>query len=73
MLLWDILLNRWVWLILGVGISVVSLVYTLQMARTFGKVGWAERYFGEGGTYTMWKIIGIIAPVIAVIYFFAKG
>lgn len=73
MLLWDILLNRWTWLILGTGISFVSLTYTLQMARIFGKVGWAEKYFGEGGTYTMWKIIGIIAPVIAVVYFFAKG
>ncbi len=73
MLFWDILLNRWVWLILGAGISFVSLRYTLQMARTFGKVGWAERYLGEGGTYTMWKIIGIIAPIIAVVYFFAKG
>lgn len=73
MVLWDILLNRWFLLVLAAAISFVSLTYTLQMARTFGKMGWAERYLGEGGTYTVWKIIGIIAPVIAVIYFFAKG
>jgi len=73
MLLWDILLNRWVWLLLAGAISFVSLTYTLQMAHTFGKMGWAEKYFGDGGTYTVWKLIGIIAPVVAVIYFFAKG
>lgn len=72
MLLWDILLNRWFWLVAGAIISFLSLRYSLQMARTFGKVGWAERYIGPGGTYTMWKAIGIIAPIVAVVYFFAK-
>lgn len=73
MLFWDILLNRWFLLVLAAVISFVSLTYTYQMARTFGKMGWAERYFGEGGTYTVWKIIGIIAPAVAIVYFFAKG
>ncbi|HPM27794.1 MAG TPA: hypothetical protein PLX55_01335 [bacterium] len=71
MLLWDILLNKWFWLVAGALISFFSLGYSLKMARIFGKVGWAEKYFGPGGTYTMWKIIGVIAPIVAVVYFFA--
>ena len=70
MLLWDILFNRWFWLVAAAGISFVSLGYTYQMAHIFGKPAWAEKYFGPGGTYTMWKIIGIVAPVIAIVYFF---
>lgn len=70
MLLWDILLNRWFWLIAGASISYLALGRTLQMAHTFGKMGWAERMFGEGGTYTVWKIIGVVAPIITIVRFF---
>jgi len=31
---------------------------------------WPERFFGSGGTYTMWKILGVLAIVFAFIYLF---
>jgi len=71
MLLWQILLNKWFWLAASIGISYLSLVKTLAMAHMFGKMGWAERRFGEGGTYTVWKMIGVVAPIAALIYFFS--
>ncbi len=72
MLLWKILLNRWFWLAASAGISYLGLVKTLQMAHLFGKMGWAEKYLGEGGSYTVWKVVGVIAPIIAIIYFFSE-
>jgi hypothetical protein len=71
MLLWQILLNKWFWLVASVGISYLGLVKTLQMAHLFGKMGWAEKYLGEGGSYTVWKIIGVVAPIAAMIYAFS--
>ncbi|MBU6389023.1 hypothetical protein KGQ71_00750 [Patescibacteria group bacterium] len=33
------------------------------IVRFFGHLDWAERYLGPGGSYTAWRIIGIILIV----------
>ncbi len=35
-------------------------VYTHTLVRTFGHLDWAERYLGPGGSYTAWKIAGLL-------------
>lgn len=73
MLLWKILLNRWFILAFGAFVMCVGLMpeLTMKAVRMFGKMGWAENKVGTGGTYTVWKIIGIIAPILAIMYFFS--
>jgi hypothetical protein len=75
MLLWQILLNRWFILGLGVLFMIIGLRpdWTMWVVRQVGKMGWAEQRVGQGGTFTIWKIIGILAPIAAIIYFFSGG
>lgn len=44
--------------LLCVGLGILILKYTEPIVRTVGKMDWAERRF-SGGTYTVWKLIGI--------------
>jgi len=71
----EFLLNRWVVLIIGVIIMLVGLKpeWTLAVVKMVGMMGWAENRVGRGGTFTVWKIIGILAPIVAIIYFFSGG
>ena len=73
MFLWEILFNRWFVLILGIFFMLVGLMpeWTMRAVRMVGKMGWAESRVGMGGTFTIWKIIGIIAPLLAILYFFS--
>lgn len=75
MLLWQILLNRWFVLGLGVLFMLIGLKpdWTMSVVRMIGKMGWAEQRFGQGGTYNIWKWIGVLAPIAAIIYFFSGG
>ncbi len=73
--MFEFLLNRWVILIIGILIMIVGLRpdWTLAVVRMVGMMGWAENRIGRGGTFTVWKIIGILAPIVAIIYFFSGG
>lgn len=75
MLLWEILLNRWFILVLGILFMLIGLKsdWTIAVVRMVGKMGWAEDRVGRGGTYDIWKLIGILAPIGAIIYFFSGG
>lgn len=75
MLLWEILLNRWFILSLGVLFMLIGLKpdWTMAVVRMVGKMGWAEQRFGQGGTFNIWKWIGVLAPIAAMIYFFSGG
>lgn len=43
-----------------VGAALMILKYTEPLVRMIGKMDWAERYLGSGGTYTMWKLIAVL-------------
>lgn len=45
------------WIVAGMAL----MKYTFQIVSTFGKIPWAERALGSGfgGTYLMWKLIGV--------------
>ena len=40
------------------GIGLV--VYAYPIVHTFGHLDWAERYLGTGGSYSAWKLAGIL-------------
>jgi hypothetical protein len=71
----EFLLNKWVVLILGILFMFIGLKpdWTMWVVRTIGKMGWAEQRVGRGSTFDIWKIIGILAPIAALIYFFSGG
>ena len=56
-------------------VGILILVYTNYIVDLVGHNAWAEKYLGlgaGGGTYNMWKIIGILV-IIAGIYFAIRG
>ncbi|MFH1855413.1 MAG: hypothetical protein ABH810_03365 [bacterium] len=71
----NLLLNKW--MVLGIGgvLMIVGLLpeYTLKAVRMIGMMGWAEQSIGRGGTFSVWKVIGILAPIAAIIYFFTPS
>ncbi len=71
----NFLLNRWVVLVLGALFMLIGFKsdWLIRVVGWTGKMGWAENRVGTGGTYTVWKIIGILAPIAAIIYFFSGG
>jgi hypothetical protein len=68
-------LNKWFILFLGILFMLAGLKpdWTMWIVRQTGKMGWAESSVGRGGTFTIWKLIGIIAPIAAIVYFISGG
>jgi hypothetical protein len=54
------LVLRIVILIIGLPLGVALVKYSYQITQVFGHNSLAERYIGEGGTYTMWKLLGLV-------------
>ena len=46
-------------------LGVCMLKWSEPLTNMFGRNDLAERYLGTGGTYNMWKIIGIIFVVVS--------
>ncbi len=57
-------------LVAGVAVGIGLMKYSYPLTQLFGRNTLAERYLGNGGTYTMWKLLGILVIVIAVWYAF---
>ncbi len=38
------------------------------LVRTFGHAGWAERLLGAGGSYSVWKLGGIVVMILGFLY-----
>ncbi len=53
--------------ILGVVAGILYIKYSPQITHASGSFGWAEKYLGSGGTYTMHKLIGVLLIVISIL------
>lgn len=56
--------------LVGLGITTVGafiVIRTRAFADFFGSIEWAEAKLGGGGTYLLYKVIGIIAAFIGII------
>lgn len=49
----------------AIAFGVFVIAKTEPFVRFIGKSGWAENKLGPGGSYTMWKIGGLIVIIIA--------
>ena len=57
-------------LVFGFAVGTAFLKYNFQLTKLFGHNSLAERYLGEGGTYSMWKLLGVALIIISIIYVF---
>lgn len=51
---------------LAVGLAVI--LRTKWFVDISGSSGWAERTFGFGGTYTLWKGIGLLVIILGFLF-----
>lgn len=49
-------------ILIGVGVAMIWKTDTLMKA--FGRVAWAEQKLGSGGTWSFYKILGIIVIIV---------
>ena len=56
--------------LIGVPVGYYMLRYKDRIVINFGKMDWAERYLGAGGTYNAWVLIGILVIVGSVLFMF---
>ena len=57
-------------LILGLGVGTALIKYSYQLTQIFGHNSLAEQYLGNGGSYTMWKMLGLIIIFGSIWYVF---
>ncbi len=38
------------------------------LVQNFGYMDWAEKYMGSGGTYSAWKLIGVLIIIWGFLY-----
>lgn len=60
--------TKFIVFVASIGAAILILKYVEPIVRLVGKNDLAEKYLGMGGTYTMWKIIAIIIPVVALVW-----
>jgi len=52
--------------LLAIIVGSLMVIKTAWFVQTFGRSSWGEKYFGNGGTYTMYKVFGIVVIIVAV-------
>lgn len=56
-------LARLLVLLAAIGLGILIERFTERIVNFVGYSGWAEEKLGVGGTYTMWKLIGLIVII----------
>lgn len=51
--------------LIGVILSILLIIYRERVQRIFGAIGWAERHFGPGGTFTALLLIGVLGFIVS--------
>ena len=54
--------------VIALGFYVMT--HSYQLTRLMGYNDFAERYLGTGGTYSMWKLIGVALIIGSLVYLF---
>jgi hypothetical protein len=65
------MLGRIIFGIIGIPVGIVMMVYAHKIVDNFtGSIGFAERYFGGGGTYTFIRFSGALIAIISMLIMF---
>jgi hypothetical protein len=54
--------------IIGIVLGFLMIIYAYPIKRFTGPMGWAERIFGMGGTYTAIKVIGLLLIIASFLW-----
>lgn len=57
--------------VVAIGLGIAFMKYNYQLTQFFGYNSLAERYLGDGGTYTMWRLLGLVVIAGAVWWVFS--
>lgn len=61
---------RFIWGVVWIAVGFVLIKYCYPLVSFFGHIDWAEHHLGGGGTYTLYKIAGVVVIIIALLYMF---
>jgi hypothetical protein len=64
---------RFVWGPLAIIIGILIMRYNFQIVGIFGTIGWAENHLSSGGTYILYKLIGLGVVIVAMLYMFGSA
>ncbi len=58
--------------IIGILVGFLLIKYSIALTDMFGSVAWAERNLrgGMAGTYTLYRIVGMVFIVLSMLYIF---
>lgn len=54
--------------LIGFPLSFLIIIYRSKIKDFTGSIGFAEKYFGMGGTYTLILLLGVIVFIITLLY-----
>lgn len=57
--------------IVGILGGIGCMKYNYPLTQLFGFNSLAERYLGNGGTYSMWKLLGVLLIIGTIWYVFS--
>ncbi|TSC91883.1 MAG: hypothetical protein CEN91_579 [Candidatus Berkelbacteria bacterium Licking1014_85] len=61
-------MNKLLIFLASVGVGMAIIKYTFQLVNITGKSAWAESHIPGNGTYTMWKLIGLLIICFGFLY-----
>ena len=61
---------KFLFLVVGIPVGFWLVRYRARIVDSIGKMSWAERYLGDGGTYNVWILIGTAVVAGSILYFF---
>lgn len=63
---------RFIWGIIGIVVGFCLIKYSFQITNIFGHIDWAEQHIGGGGTYGLYKLVGVAVIIFALLYMFGN-
>ena len=54
--------------LIGIAIGIFLVVKSPALVNALGDISFAEQYLGNGGTYTFYKLVGVVFIALATLY-----
>jgi hypothetical protein len=65
------MVSRIIFGIIFIPAGIAIMVYASKIVDNFtGSIGFAERYFGGGGTYTFVRFVGALVAIVSMLFMF---
>jgi hypothetical protein len=61
-------MNKFIVALIGFPLSFIFIIYRVKIKRFTGNIGFAEKYLGPGGTYTLILFIGVGIFIATLLY-----